>query len=69
MQIKPPVGIAWHTAGSNRSGAMTTEQFYYLLFVILSFAGFGLAIATAYVRYRRWLATQAQAVRVPSRRA
>jgi hypothetical protein len=48
---------------------MTTEQFYYLLFVILSFTTFGLAIATAYVRYRRWLATQAQAVRVqPPRR-
>lgn len=49
---------------------MTTEQFYYLIFVILSFAGFGLAIATAYVRYRRWLATQAQAqaVRVHPRR-
>ena len=69
MQIKPAVRAAWHTAGSNRSGMMTTEQFYYLLFVILSFAGFGLAIATAYVRYRRWLSTQAQAVRVPSRRA
>jgi len=47
---------------------MTTEQFYYLLFVILSFLGFGLAIATAYVRYRRWLAMQARAVRVPNRR-
>ena len=72
MQIKSAVRIAWHSARSNRSGAMTTEQFYYLLFVILSFTGFGLAIATAYVRYRRWLATQAQIqaqpVRVPSRR-
>jgi hypothetical protein len=47
---------------------MTTEQFYYLLFVILSFTGFGLAIATAYVRYRRWLATQAVRARAPSRR-
>ena len=37
---------------------MTNPQFYYLLFVILSFAGFGLAIGTGYVRYRRWLATQ-----------
>lgn len=49
---------------------MTTEQFYYLIFVILSFTGFGVAIAAAYVRYRRWLATQtqAQAVRVRSSR-
>jgi hypothetical protein len=69
MQIKPALRIARHTGGSNRSGAMTTEQFYYLLFVVLSFTGFGLAIATAYVRYRRWFATQAQAVRVPNRRA
>jgi hypothetical protein len=37
---------------------MTTEQFYYLLFVILSFTGFGLGTAIAYVRYRRWLAKQ-----------
>ncbi len=37
---------------------MTTEQFYYLLFVILSFSGFGVAIGAAYIRYRRWLATQ-----------
>ena len=37
---------------------MTTPQFYYLLFVILSFTGFGLAIAAGYIRYRRWLATQ-----------
>lgn len=42
---------------------MTTGQFYFLLFVILSFSGFGVAIATGYVRYRRWLATQ------PPRRA
>ena len=42
---------------------MTAEQFYYLLFVILSFIGFGLALAASYVRYRRWLATQ------PARRA
>ena len=37
---------------------MTDPQFYYLLFVILSFIGFGLAIAVGYLRYRRWLATQ-----------
>ena len=37
---------------------MTDGQFYYLLLVIVSFTGFGLAIATAYVRYRRWLAMQ-----------
>lgn len=37
---------------------MTDPQFYYLLFVIFSFTGFGLAIAVCYVRYRRWLATQ-----------
>lgn len=37
---------------------MTTDQFYYLIFVICSFTGFGLAIAIGYVRYRRWLATQ-----------
>ncbi len=37
---------------------MTTPQFYYLLLVISSFTGFGLLIAIAYVRYRRWLAAQ-----------
>ena len=37
---------------------MTTEQLYYLLFVMLSFSGFGVAIGAAYIRYRRWLATQ-----------
>lgn len=37
---------------------MTDGQFYYLLLVIASFTGFGLAIATAYVSYRRWLSTQ-----------
>ncbi len=37
---------------------MTTEQLYYVIFVICSFTGFGLAIAIGYVRYRRWLATQ-----------
>ena len=37
---------------------MTTPQFYYLLLVIASFTGFGLLIGIAYVRYRRWLATQ-----------
>lgn len=37
---------------------MTDPQFYYLLIAILSFMGFGLAIAIGYVRYRRWLATQ-----------
>jgi len=37
---------------------MTDPQFYYFLFVILSFTGFGLAIAVGYVRYRRWLPTQ-----------
>ncbi len=37
---------------------MTNEQFYYLLLVIVSFVGFGVSISVAYVRYRRWLATQ-----------
>ena len=37
---------------------MTTNQFYYLLLVIFSFVGFGLSTAIAYIRYRRWLATQ-----------
>ena len=37
---------------------MTNPQFYYLLLVLGSFTGFGLAIGAAYVRYRRWLATQ-----------
>jgi hypothetical protein len=37
---------------------MTTDQFYYLLLVIFSFVGFGLAMGVAYIRYRRWLATQ-----------
>jgi hypothetical protein len=70
IQVKSTGAVACHSAGSNRSGAMTTEQFYYLLFVILSFTGFGVAIAAAYVRYRRWLATQTQAqpVRVRSSR-
>jgi hypothetical protein len=58
MQIKRRIVAACHSSGSNRSTPMTTPQFYYLLFVILSFTGFGLAIATGYVQYRRWLATQ-----------
>ena len=37
---------------------MTNRSSDHLLLVILSFTGFGLAIATGYVRYRRWLATQ-----------
>ena len=37
---------------------MTNPQFCYLLFVILSFIGFGLAIAVGSLRYRHWLATQ-----------
>lgn len=37
---------------------MTTPQFYYLLFVLLSFTFFGASIMLGYVRYRRWLATQ-----------
>ena len=37
---------------------MTTDQFYYLLLVIFSFVCFGLGTAVAYIRYRRWLATQ-----------
>ena len=37
---------------------MTTGQFYYLLFVIISFTGFGVATAASCVSYRRWLATQ-----------
>ena len=37
---------------------MTDPQFYFFLFVILSFTGFGFAMAIGYVRYRRWLATQ-----------
>jgi hypothetical protein len=58
IQIKRSIVTACHTAGSNRSTPMTNPQVYYLFFVILSFTGFGLAIATGYVRYRRWLATQ-----------
>jgi hypothetical protein len=37
---------------------MTTDQFYYLLLVIFSFVTFGVSIGIAYIRYRRWLATQ-----------
>ena len=40
------------------SAPMTNPQLYYLLFVVLSFIGFGLAIAVGYLRYRRWLAMQ-----------
>jgi hypothetical protein len=58
IQIKSTAAAACHSAGSNPERAMTTEQFYYLLFVILSFSGFGVAIGAAYIRYRRWLATQ-----------
>jgi hypothetical protein len=36
---------------------MTTNQFYFVLLVIASFAGFGLAVAISYARYRRWLAS------------
>jgi hypothetical protein len=57
IQIKPAKVGRWHISGSNRSTLMTSGQFYYLLLVITSFTGFGLAIAVAYVRYRRWLAT------------
>ena len=35
---------------------MTTNQFYFVLFVLTSFTGFGLFMAVSYVRYRRWLA-------------
>jgi hypothetical protein len=58
IQIKRSVVAAWHTAGSNRSEPMTNGQFYYLLLVIFSFTIFGVGTAIAYVRYRRWLATQ-----------
>ena len=37
---------------------MTTNQFYFVLFVLASFTVFGLGIAISYVRYRRWLAKQ-----------
>jgi len=37
---------------------MTTEQFCFLVLVVSSFTGFGIAIGAAYIRYRRWLATQ-----------
>jgi hypothetical protein len=63
MQIKQLAVAPWHSWHSNRSRPMTTEQFYFVLFVVLSFTGFGLAMGAAYVRYRRWLATQ------PPRRA
>ncbi len=35
---------------------MTTNQFYFVLFVLASFTGFGLFMAVSYVQYRRWLA-------------
>jgi hypothetical protein len=35
---------------------MTTNQFYFVLFVLASFTGFGLFTAVSYVQYRRWLA-------------
>ncbi|HET6221913.1 MAG TPA: hypothetical protein VFE11_07085 [Dongiaceae bacterium] len=37
---------------------MTINQFYFVLFVLASFTGFGLMLALSYVRYRRWLAKQ-----------
>jgi len=58
MWIKSAAGAACHTAGINWSRLLTTEQLYFLLFVILPFTGFGLAVAASYVRYRRWLGTQ-----------
>ena len=45
MWIKSAAGAAWHTAGINWSRLLTTEQLYFLLFVILPFTGFGLAVA------------------------
>jgi hypothetical protein len=54
MWIKSAAGAACHTAGINWSRLLTTEQLYFLLFVILPFTGFGLAVAASYVRYRRW---------------
>jgi hypothetical protein len=37
---------------------MPATQFYFVLFVLASFTGFGLFMAASYVRYRRWLAKQ-----------
>ena len=38
---------------------MPQGQFYYLLLVCASFVVFGLAVATNYIQYRRWLKRQA----------
>ena len=40
MWIKSAAGAACHTAGINWSRLLTTEQLYFLLFVILPFTGF-----------------------------
>ena len=45
MWIKSAAGAACHTAGINWSRLLTTEQLYFLLFVILPFTGFGLAVS------------------------
>jgi hypothetical protein len=37
---------------------MTTYQFYFLVLSVASFVVFGGALASGYVRYRRWLRMQ-----------
>ncbi len=37
---------------------MHSGEFYYLIMVIGAFGVFGLAVATSYIQYRRWLKHQ-----------
>lgn len=58
MQIKPDRAGARHTAEYRVELQMTTNEFYFLLLVISSFLVFGVGLASAYIRYRRWIVRQ-----------
>lgn len=46
---------------------MTTDQFYFLVLVVLAFAGFGIALGASTIRYHAWLAKQQpQPARAPA---
>jgi hypothetical protein len=55
-QINRRVVELRHPGRGPTETAMTINQFYFVLFVLASFTGFGLFMAVSYVRYRRWLA-------------
>jgi hypothetical protein len=38
---------------------MTTTEFYYLLFVLISFGGFAVAVIVATLQYKAWLKVSA----------